>query len=144
MPSFSKSVSAKPWFGWLVFLILLGMILLGWIFLQLTETYLGELKGLSPDVPQPSFDTSAYLLILISMAAGFPAVGIGTYFLYRGHRMRVTQQRSVSKNLAIEHAPVIGSTRAITRGLVLMISGGLIIISGLAMPLIVWRLAETF
>ena len=144
MPSSPKILAANSRYRWIVLVILFLMVLLGLLFLQLTETYIEELKRLSQDAPQQALDKSAFLFVFVSMAAGVPAIGIGAYFLYQGYRIRVTQQCPLPDSRVIVDTPIIEGPRAIMRGHILMICGGFIIISGLALPIIAWRLTETF
>jgi len=120
-----------------------GMILLGLVFLQLTESYVQELKSVSPQVsPQEAFNKSTFLFVFIAMAAGFPAIGMGTYLLYHGNQIRVTPKIPSSGTRTIVDMPVTKDLSAMVRGQALMVCGGLVIMSGLGFPILAWWLAE--
>ena len=144
MSSSPKILSASKKYRWLVLLIFLGMILLGLVFMQLTESYIQELKQLSQDSPRQAMNKSAFLLVFIAMAAGFPAVGIGAYFIYQGNQIRVTRQFPSPGTRVIVDTPIIEGSPAILRGHLLMVGGGLVIVSGLALPIIAWWVTENF
>ncbi|GJL63623.1 MAG: hypothetical protein NPIRA04_22770 [Nitrospirales bacterium] len=129
-------------YRWIVLFILAGMILLGLVFLQFTESYIQELKSVSQEAPQEAFATSTFLLVGIAMVAGFPAIGIGTYLLYQGNQIRVAQSFRTPGSRVMVDPPIAKRSSARMRGEALMVCGGLVIMSGLGLPILAWWLAE--
>ncbi len=118
------------------------MLLLGVVFLQLTESYLQDSKPSSQESPPEVFGRSTILVVFIAMAAGFPAIGIGTYLLYNGTQIQATQKYALSKAQMRDDFPSRKDSRSSLKGQALMISGGIIIMSGLSLPILAWWLAE--
>ena len=84
------------------------------------------------------------LLLGITMLAGLPAVGMGTYIAYLGNRIRVTGQIPPPGTRVIVDTHVIKGTPAKVRGAICMVLGGLVIVCGLGLPIVAWRLIQTF
>ncbi|WP_447968450.1 hypothetical protein [Nitrospira sp. M1] len=142
MSSSSQVSSIKKPYHWLVPLLFIGMLLLGVVFLQLTESYLQDSKPSSQESPPEVFGRSTILVVFIAMAAGFPAIGIGTYLLYNGTQIQATQKYALSKAQMRDDFPSRKDSRSSLKGQALMISGGIIIMSGLSLPILAWWLAE--
>ena len=136
-------LSANNKYRWLVFLILGAMLLVGWVFMQLTDSYIGELQQLSQKSPEQAMSKSAFLFVFIAMAAGFPAVGIGAYFIYQGNQIRIAQQIPLPGARVMMDTPIIEGPRATLRGQLLIAGGGLVVIVGLLLPLLAWWVTET-
>jgi len=129
-------------YRWLVLFIFVGMIILGVVFLQFTESYIQELKSVSQEAQQEPFDTSTFLFVFIAMAAGFPAIGIGTYLLYQGNQFRVAPPFPSLGSRVMVDTPIMKSSSVRMRGHALMVGGSLVILSGLGLPILAWWLAE--
>ena len=141
-PSATKIMRSSKKYRWLIIVIFFAMLLLGLIFLQLTELYIEDLRELSQKSPEQAMNKSFFLLVFISMMAGFPAVGMGTYLIYQGNQIRITRQFPSPGTRVIIDTPIIEGPRAIMRGNLLMVGGGLVVISGLALPIVAWWLTE--
>ena len=76
------------------------------------------------------------------MAAGFPSIGMGTYLLYLGNQIRVTEQFSSPRSRIVVDSPIKKGFSARVRAQVLMVCGSLVIMSGLGLPLLAWWFAE--
>ena len=139
-----KILKANKKYRWLIILLFIAMVLLGLIFLQLTESYIQELRELSQESPEQAINKTAFLLLFISMMAGFPVVGMGTYLIYHGNQIRVSRQFPSPGTRVIVDTPIIEGSRATLRGNLLMVFGGLVVISGLALPIVAWWLTESF
>ncbi len=144
MSASQKNFLSSSKYRWLILIMLAAMLILGWVFLQFTESYIQGLKELSQESPEQALNKSLFLLVFIAMAAGFPAVGIGAYFLYQGNQIRVAQKFPTTGSRVTIDTPIIEGPRAILRGQLLMAGGGLVIISGLALPLVAWWISENF
>ena len=142
-PSPQKVMTASKKYRWLIIILFFVMLLLGLVFLQLTESYIEELRELSQRSPEQAMNKTAFLLVFISMMAGFPAIGMGTYLIYNGNQIRITRQFPSPGTRVIVDTPVLEGSRASLRGQLLMICGGLIVVSGLALPVVAWWLTES-
>ncbi len=144
MSSSPKILRASTKYRWLIMVIFLAMVLLGWLFLQMTQTYIQDLKQLSQHAPEQALNKSSFLLVFISMMAGFPAVGIGTYFLYQGNQIRRARQYPSPGTRVLKDTPVLEGTPAIMRGQLIMGLGGFVVVSGLGLPLVALWLMDSF
>ncbi|GJL51351.1 MAG: hypothetical protein NPIRA01_25780 [Nitrospirales bacterium] len=142
MSAFSQSSQVTTTYRWIVFGIVVGLIFLGPLLLQFTDSSIQELKSVSQEAPQEPFDTSTFLLVFIAMAAGFPAIGIGTYLLYQGNQFRVAPPFPSLGSRVMVDTPIMKSSSARMRGHALMVGGSLVILSGLGLPILAWWLAE--
>lgn len=141
-PSDQKVMTASKKYRWLIIILFFAMLLLGVVFLQLTESYIEDLRELSQKSPDQAMDKTAFLLVFISMMAGFPAVGMGTYLIYNGNQIRTSRQFPSPGTRVSVDTPIVEGPRAVLRGRLLMVCGGLIVISGLALPIVAWWLTE--
>ncbi len=144
MLSLPKIHPANKKYRLVVLLLFFGMVVLGVVFIQLTESYIQELKQLSQESPQQAINKSAFLLVFIAMMAGFPAIGIGTHLLYHGNQIRLSQQFPSPGSRVIVDTPIVEGPRAVLRGQLLMCGGGLVIISGLVLPIVAWLMTQNF
>ena len=84
------------------------------------------------------------LLLVVSMLAGMPAVGMGAYVMYLGSRIRVTQQWPPAGIGFRAKAPVMLGDRAGLVGAVVMGLGFVVVLCGLALPFVAWQLGNVF
>ena len=104
--------------------MLVGLVVLGVALILFTNSFLQAIKpSAQPSLERTPINTDL-LLLGITMLAGLPAIGIGTYLAYSGNQIRITSPRM--------------------KGPLLMVSGGLIIVCGLVLPLVVWWMSQTF
>ena len=91
--------------------------------------------------PTPEIIHQVGLMILVvTMVAGFPAVGMGAYVMYIGSRIRATGQWPPVGMGFQSKTPVELGTRANLVGLGTMGLGGILVLAGLFLPLLGWRL----
>jgi len=91
--------------------------------------------------PTPEIIHQVGLMILVvTMMAGFPAVGMGAYVMYIGSRIRATGQWPPVGMGFQSKTPVELGTRANLVGLGTMGLGGILVLAGLFLPLLGWRL----
>ncbi|GJL67038.1 MAG: hypothetical protein NPIRA05_20090 [Nitrospirales bacterium] len=142
MSASSQSSQATTTYRWIIFGIVVGLVFLGALLLQFTDSSIQALKSVSQEFSQETFDTSTFLFVFIAMAAGFPAVGIGTYLLYQGNQIRVTPPLLPPECRMVVDTSVMKRFRDRVRGQALMVCGSLVILSGLGLPILAWWLAE--
>lgn len=96
-----------------------------------------------PSVQSVTFPLGMIVLI-VTMMAGMPAVGMGTYVMYLGSRIGATQQWPPAGMGFQTKAPVLLGRRAAMVGAVVMGLGLLLVASGLILPIAGWQLGNFF
>ena len=124
--------------------LLFGVAALGMGLILFTNTYIHELEQVVQQAPEQALRNTSLLLLGMTMLAGLPAVGIGTYVIYLGHRIRITEQIPPPDTRVLVDTTVIKGTPARVRGIVLMVLGSLVILCGLSLPFIFWKVMQTF
>jgi len=126
----------------LVIILFVSLLVFGIAFLLLTNSFLQALKPSAQKFPEQTPFNKELLLLGITMVAGLPAVGIGTYLAYLGNQMRVKSsipQTNTGERLA---SKIPKGSLVHIRGPLLMVSGGFIILCALALPLVVWWMSD--
>ncbi len=82
------------------------------------------------------------LLLVVTMMAGLPAVGMGAYVMYIGSRVRSTAQWPPSGMGFKNSAPVVLGTRATLIGFFVMFLGLALIVCGLVLPFLGWQIVS--
>ena len=128
----------------MVILLLLGVVTIGIGLILFTNTYIHELEQVAQQTPEQARMNTGLLLLSMTMLAGLPAVGIGTYVIYLGNRIRITGQIPPPDTRVVVDTTVIKGKPARVRGIVLMGLGSLVILCGLGLPIVFWKLMQTF
>jgi len=116
------------------------LALFGGALIYFTMEFLSSLKQ-SGAPPTPEIIHQVGLMILVvTMMAGFPAVGMGAYVMYIGSRIRATGQWPPAGMGFQSKAPVVLGPRTNLVGLCTMGLGGILVLAGLFLPLLGWRL----
>jgi hypothetical protein len=84
------------------------------------------------------------LLLVVTMLAGMPAVGMGAYVMYLGSRIRVTKQWPPAGMGFRPEAPVMLGNRSTVLGAVVMGLGLVLAVCGLTLPFIAWQVGNIF
>ena len=79
------------------------------------------------------------VILVATMLAGMPAVGMGAYVMYIGSRIQATGQWPPAGLGFRAKNPVLLHSRAIWVGSVVMGLGFVLVIVGLGLPLLGWR-----
>ena len=108
----------------LAIFISLGILVMGIGLLFLTYTALNDINPSLHSRSGSSLPKNDLLFLGITMIAGLPAIGIGTYLAYLGNQMRVT-------------SPSL-------KGSLLMVAGFFLIVSCLILPILVWWMTQSF
>ena len=106
----------------LAIFISLGILVIGIGLLFLTYTALNDINPSLQSRSGSSLLKKDLLFLGVTMIAGLPAIGIGTYLAYLGNQMRGTSQ--------------------LLKGSLLMVSGSVLIVSCLVIPIIVWWMTQ--
>jgi len=116
------SILPQKRYRFLIVILLVGLLVLGIGFIFFTNSFLQAIKTSAQQSPEQAPINRDLLLLGITMLAGLPAIGIGTYLAYLGNPIGITSPRM--------------------KGPLLMVSGGLIIICSLVLPLVVWWMSQ--
>jgi hypothetical protein len=124
LDSFQMSIRPqKKIYRSLIVILLVGLLVLGIGFIFFTNFFLQSIKSSPQQTPEQARLNKDLLLLGITMVAGLPAIGIGTYLMWLGNQKRITSPKM--------------------KGPLLMVSGGLIIVCSLVLPLVVWWMSQT-
>jgi hypothetical protein len=96
-------------------------------------------QGDSPPTPETIHQVGLIFLV-ITMLAGFPAVGMGAYVMYLGSRIRATGKWPPAGMGFQSKSPVMLGARANLVAFSTMGLGGMLVMTGLFLPLLGWRL----
>ncbi|MGD9851076.1 MAG: hypothetical protein AB7T38_07405 [Nitrospirales bacterium] len=125
--------------------IMLGTLtVFGGTFLFFTLEYL---ESMTEPVPQPTQDTIhriGLLMVAVMALAGMPAVGFGAYVMYVGSRICLTGQWPPAGMGFRAAPPTMLGDRAGWIGVIVMGMGLVLILAGLGLPILGWRLGQLF
>jgi hypothetical protein len=110
----------------------------------LTHSFLQGIKPSATQSPEQAALNTDLLLLGITMFAGLPAIGIGTYLAYSGNQIRMTSPMPQTETGRVADDQIIKGTPAKMKGTLLMVSGGLIIVCALVLPIMVWWISQSF
>lgn len=125
-------------------MMLITLIIFGGALIYFTMEYLSQMT--KPDLP--SIDAMGHQiemwLLVVTMLAGMPAVGMGAYVMYIGSRIRVTQQWPPAGTGFRAEAPVRLGDRAGLVGSGVMGLGFVLVVCGVILPVVAWKLSRVF
>jgi hypothetical protein len=128
----------------LLLVMMITLALFGGALIFFTMEYLVQVT--QPDTP--STETLHFqigmLLLVVTMLAGMPAVGMGAYVMYIGSRIRATRQWPPAGLGFRGKAPVMLGNRATRVGAVVMGLGFVLVLTGLLLPIAGWQLGNVF
>jgi len=124
--------------------LLLGMLVtlafFGGALIYFTLEYLSSVtQGDAPPTPQ-TIHQIGFMFLAVTMMAGFPAVGMGAYVMYVGSRIRATGQWPPAGMGFQSKSPVMLGVRSNLVAFSTMGLGGILVMTGLFLPLLGWRL----
>ncbi len=129
----------------IVLLLLMGVLaLFGGALIYFTMEYLSSVT--QGDAPPTAATTNqiGLLLLVVTMMAGFPTVGLGAYVMYVGSRIRATGQWPPAGMGFKSKSPIELGRRAHLFGFAAMGLGGILAFCGLTLPLLGWKLGQMF
>jgi len=129
----------------IMMLSMLGVLaLFGGALIYFTMEYLSFVaQGDVPLTPE-TIHQIGLMLLVVMMMAGMPSVGMGAYVMYIGSRIRVTGQWPPAGMGYTSKTPVMLGVRANVVGLLTMGFGGILVVVGLLLPLLGWRMVNVF
>jgi hypothetical protein len=128
----------------LLLIMIVTLTIFGGALLYFTVEFLSEVSG--PDVPpiQGMGRQLGMLLLVVTMLAGMPAVGMGAYVMYIGSGIRLTRQWPPAGMGFRTEAPVLLGDRATGVGVLVMGLGLVLVVCGLMLPIIGWQVSRAF
>jgi hypothetical protein len=120
------------------------LALFGGVLIYFTMEYLSlATQGDAPPTPE-TIHQIGFLFLVVTMMAGFPAVGMGAYVMFIGSRIRATGQWPPAGLGFRSKTPVMLGVRTNLVGVSTMGLGGILAIVGLILPLLGWRFMNMF
>ena len=124
----------------LVLMMLVTLTIFGGALIYFTMEYLASVTGSNAPLTPETIHQIGFMLLVVTMMAGFPAVGMGAYVMYIGSRIRATGQWPPAGMGFQSKAPVMLGARANLVAFSTMGLGGILVMTGLFLPLLGWRL----
>ena len=116
------------------------LALLGGAFIYFTMEYLSSVtQGDAPPTPE-IIHQIGFMFLAVTMMAGMPAVGMGAYVMYIGTRIRATGQWPPAGMGFQSKSPVMLGARTNLVSYSAMGLGGILVLTGMFLPLLGWRL----
>jgi hypothetical protein len=116
------------------------LALFGSAFIYFTMEYLSSVtQGDASPTPE-TIHQIGFVFLAVTMMAGMPAVGMGAYVMYIGTRIRATGQWPPAGMGYRSSSPIILGARTNLVSFSAMGLGGILVIAGLSLPLLGWRL----
>ena len=124
----------------LLVMLLVTLTIFGSVLIYFTMEYLSSVRqGDAPPTPE-TIHQIGLMLLVVTMMAGLPTVGMGAYVMYIGSRIRATGQWLPAGMGFQSKAPVMLGSRANLVAFSTMGLGGILVMTGLFLPLLGWRL----
>jgi len=124
--------------------MILTLVFFGGALIYFTMEYLSQVT--QPDSPPTDAMRGqvGMWLLVVTMLAGLPVVGFGAYVMYIGSRIRATQQWPPAGMGFRAEAPVMLGDRALLVGAMVMGLGFVLVVWGLILPVVGWKLGNVF
>ncbi len=124
----------------LLLMLLVTLTIFGGALIYFTMEYLSPVtRGDAPRTSE-TIHQIGFMFLVVTMMAGFPAVGMGAYVMYLGSRIRATGQWPPAGMGFQSKSPIILGARANLIAFSTMGLGGMLAMTGLFLPLLGWRL----
>ena len=124
----------------LLFMMVGTLTLFGGALIYFTMQYLSSVtQGDAPPTAE-TIHQIGLMFLAVTMMAGMPAVGMGAYVMYFGSRIRATGQWPPAGMGFQSKSPVMVGVRTNLVGFSTMGLGGILVMTGLFLPLLGWRL----
>ncbi len=118
------------------------LALLGGALIYFTLEYLSFVaQGEAPPTSE-TIHQIGLIVLVVTMLAGMPSVGMGAYVMYIGSKIRVTSQWPPAGMGFTSKTPVMLGARGNVVGLLTMGFGGTLVVVGLLLPLLGWRMVN--
>ena len=121
-------------------MLLVTLTIFGGALVYFTMEYLSSVTGSNATPTPETIHQIGLMFLVVTMMAGFPAVGMGAYVMYIGSRIRATEQWPPAGMGFQSKAPVMLGARTNLVAFSTMGLGGVLLMTGLFLPLLGWRL----
>ncbi|MDT3779223.1 hypothetical protein PJI16_16785 [Nitrospira sp. MA-1] len=129
----------KPSKSPVLLVMLVTLIIFGGALVYFTMEYLSQVT--KPELS--SIDAAGHQigmwLLVGTMLAGMPAVGMGAYVMYIGSRIHVTQQWPPAGMGFLAKRPIMLGERAMLVGWSVLGLGFVLVVCGLMLPVVGWK-----
>ena len=124
-------------------MLVLTLVVCGGLMIFFTMEYLDQVAHSDSLTAPETSNHIGLLLLVVTMMAGIPAVGMGAYVMYLGSRICATSQWPPAGMGYRTSTPVMLGRRANPIGLSVMLGGFILIGAGLSLPILGWQLVTT-
>ncbi len=124
--------------------MLIILALFGGALIYFTMEYLSAVTQGDVSPTPATIDQIGLIFLIVTMMAGFPAVGMGAYVMYIGSRIKATRQWPPAGMGFQSQSPLMLGARSNLVGFSTMGLGGILAITGLLLPLLGWRMMNIF
>lgn len=130
-----KKLSNQPF----LLMMLVTLVVFGGALVYFTMEYLSQVTKPDITLAESTGHQLRMLLVVVTMLAGMPAVGMGAYVMYLGSRIRLTQQWPPAGMGFGAETPVILGDRATLVGWGVTGLGFVLVVCGLTLPVVGWK-----
>ena len=121
-------------------MMLVTLTIFGGALVYFTMEYLSSVTGSNAPPTPETIHQIGLMFLVVTMMAGFPAVGMGAYVVYIGSRIRATGQWPPAGMGFQFKTPVMLGARTNLVAFSTMGLGGVLLMAGLFLPLLGWHL----
>ncbi|GJL68712.1 MAG: hypothetical protein NPIRA06_13470 [Nitrospirales bacterium] len=119
--------------------MLVTLVIFGGALVYFTMEYLSQVtKPEFPSINAMGHQVGMWVLV-VTMLAGMPAVGMGAYVMYIGSRIQVTQQWPPAGMGFRAKTPIMLGERAMLVAWSIMGLGFVLVVCGLMLPVVGWK-----
>ena len=120
--------------------MLVTLAFFGGALIYFTMEYLSSMtQGDAPPTSE-TIQQIGLIFLVVTMMAGFPAVGMGAYVMYIGSRIRATGEWPPAGMGFQSKSSILLGSRTNLVCFITMGLGGILVLAGLFLPLLGWRL----
>ncbi|HSF09730.1 MAG TPA: hypothetical protein VLA60_09960 [Nitrospirales bacterium] len=119
--------------------MLVTLLVFGGALVYFTMEYLSQVTNPDITLTESTGHQISMLLLVVTMLAGMPAVGMGAYVMYLGSRIRLTQQWPPAGMGFGAETPVMLGDRATLVGWGVTGLGFVLVVCGLILPVVGWE-----
>lgn len=119
--------------------MLVTLVVFGGALVYFTMEYLSQATKPDITLAESTGHQLRMLLLVVTMLAGMPAVGMGAYVMYLGSRIRVTQQWPPAGMGFGAETPVMLGDRATFVGWAVTGLGCVLVVCGVTLPVVGWK-----
>ncbi len=128
----------------LLLAMLVTLLIFAGALIYFTMEYLSQVTQADIPPTEATGNQIGLLLLVVTMLAGMPAVGMGAYVMYMGSRIRLTQQWPPAGMGFRSASPMMLGDQAGWVGAVVMGLGLVLVVCGLMLPFVGWQFGNVF